>query len=172
MTTMNGSMKKLKSLAFRDMLNNLISTVGQATQEDQIIRCCLATAIEELEKWIYDEEWTPSVRSTDDIVLSDKIDPNTLTQLIELLKAGKLDNRKYTPEKEKIEYGPVNKLGLTAIEATTLMSGKRIAAIKEYRIRKDCGLREAKEFIDKIIEENPEYDVPPAKYHSLKNEYQ
>ena len=137
--------EKKKSIAFRDMLNNLIGTVGQATREDQVIRCCLATAIEELEKWIYpDTRWTPSVRSADDIVLSDKIDPKTLEQLIGLLAP-----------REEVEY--VNKLGLTAIEATTLMSGKKIATIKEYRKRKDCGLREAKEFIDQIIEENPEY---------------
>ena len=55
---------KDKALAMRDRLNKLAEDVmvGEPDMEDHVVACCLAVAVEELEKWIYDNDWTPSVR--------------------------------------------------------------------------------------------------------------
>jgi hypothetical protein len=47
----------------RDDLNRLINelTEDKSDQEGHILSCCLALAIEEIEKWMYHGEFTPSV---------------------------------------------------------------------------------------------------------------
>lgn len=55
---------KAKALAMRDRLGQMAEEVmrGEPDMEDHVVACCLAVAIEEIEKWIYDNGWTPSVR--------------------------------------------------------------------------------------------------------------
>ena len=56
---------KEEAVEMRDKLNKMASESLKDNPDMQghIIACCLAVAIEELEKWIYEkEEWTPSVR--------------------------------------------------------------------------------------------------------------
>jgi len=54
--------QKEKVVQIRDRLNNIVDEVmREGDQEAHVIACCLALAIEELEKFLYDDEWTPSV---------------------------------------------------------------------------------------------------------------
>lgn len=57
--------EKAKAVAMRDRLNKMAEEVMQGNppdMEDHVVACCLAVAVEELEKWLYDDQWTPSVR--------------------------------------------------------------------------------------------------------------
>lgn len=53
-----------KAIEFRDRLSSMVGEVEGSSQEDHIVRCCLALAIEGLEEWIYDGEFYPSVEPT------------------------------------------------------------------------------------------------------------
>ena len=55
---------KSKAIEMRDRLDKMAKEVmgSNPDMQDHIVACCLAVAIEELEKWIYDDGWTPSVR--------------------------------------------------------------------------------------------------------------
>ena len=50
-------------ISVRDQLNEMAREVveQQGDIEGEVCSCCIAIAVEELEKWIYGEEWTPSV---------------------------------------------------------------------------------------------------------------
>ena len=47
----------------RDDLNRLIDelTEDKSDQEGHVLSCCIAVAVEEIEKWMYNGEFTPSV---------------------------------------------------------------------------------------------------------------
>ena len=69
-------MSTSEAIRVRDALNELVRSVeGETDQETEIIRCCLAVGVEELEKWMYDGEFTPSVAPAIDITGED---PNSL----------------------------------------------------------------------------------------------
>jgi hypothetical protein len=55
---------KDKAVSMRDHLEALTKEMLLVSpdMEDHVVACCLAVATEELEKWIYDNDWTPSVR--------------------------------------------------------------------------------------------------------------
>ena len=51
------------AIEIRDRLNAIVDDVmSTGSQEDHIVACCVALAVEELEKWLYDGDFTPSVR--------------------------------------------------------------------------------------------------------------
>lgn len=55
---------KEKAISMRDRLNKMVeeTMAGSPDMEDHVVACCLSVAVEELEKWIYTNDWTPSVR--------------------------------------------------------------------------------------------------------------
>ena len=57
-----------RGLEIRDRLNAIIDELlaDSPTQEDHIIACSVAVGVEELEKWLYDGDFTPSVRPNTD----------------------------------------------------------------------------------------------------------
>lgn len=52
-----------KAILVRDSLNEMIDglTKNKDDQESNILACCVAVAVEEVEKWMYQGEFTPSV---------------------------------------------------------------------------------------------------------------
>lgn len=52
-----------RAILIRDRLNKMIDelTAGDDDQEGHILSCCIALAVEEVEKWMYHGEFTPSV---------------------------------------------------------------------------------------------------------------
>jgi len=53
---------KEKAIEIRDRLNAIVDEVmTSGDQEAHIVACCLALAVEELEKYLYEDGWTPSV---------------------------------------------------------------------------------------------------------------
>jgi hypothetical protein len=50
-----------QAIELRDRLNALIETLDQNEQDGLVLRCCLALAVEEVEKWMYQGQFTPSV---------------------------------------------------------------------------------------------------------------
>lgn len=52
-----------RAIEVRDKLNGIIDMllVDQDDQEANILACCIALAVEEVEKWMYHGEFTPSV---------------------------------------------------------------------------------------------------------------
>jgi len=57
-----------EAIRVRDELNKLIQSVdGETDHDTEIIRCCLAVGQEELENWLYDGKFTPSVAPVADI---------------------------------------------------------------------------------------------------------
>jgi hypothetical protein len=55
-----------KGVEIRDKLNAMIDELlVEPDMDSQVISCCLAVAVEELEKWIYDNQFTPSVIPAD-----------------------------------------------------------------------------------------------------------
>lgn len=79
---------KEKSTEIRDRLCKLSEEVmASQDQEAHVIACCIALAVEELEKWIYSDNFTPSVR------------PYTDSRKFEIpFKPGQEDDKEY--------YGP------------------------------------------------------------------
>jgi len=50
----------------RDRLNEMIESIEGDDQESHVMRCCVAVAVEEMERWMYDGKYTPSVRPVDE----------------------------------------------------------------------------------------------------------
>ena len=51
-----------KAIEIRDKLNNMVEELSETDDQDNVVMaCCLAVGIEELEKWMYDGTFTPSV---------------------------------------------------------------------------------------------------------------
>jgi len=52
-----------KAIALRDELNKIVDRLipDRSDQESNVLACCVALAIEEIEKWMYDGSFTPSV---------------------------------------------------------------------------------------------------------------
>lgn len=111
------------SQQYRDLLNNLIRTVVENNREAEIIRCCLAVSVEELEEYIYNGKFTPSVRP-----VSPSIAVSTSTVDASMAEL-ELDDEE---------------MGLA-------VTGRKIDAIKQFRIRRGCGLLEAKNTVEAFI---------------------
>ena len=56
-------MDKDFAISVRDQLNDMAREVVEQKGdiEGEVCSCCIAIAVEELEKWIYGDNWTPSV---------------------------------------------------------------------------------------------------------------
>jgi hypothetical protein len=52
---------------YRDILNALIASLPGDEQDEVVTRCCIAVAVEELEKWLYNGEFTPSTVPAEEV---------------------------------------------------------------------------------------------------------
>jgi len=113
------------SKRYRDLLNSIISTVVGDDQESEIVRCCLAVSVEELEDYIYDGKFTPSVRPAS----STPVAASSSTVQVSM------------PELE-----------LDDEEMKMAVTGRKIEAIKQFRSRRGCDLLDAKNIVEAFIE--------------------
>jgi ribosomal protein L7/L12 len=171
---------KEKATKVRDLLNTLISIQGNTSQEDAVINCALACAVEELEKWIYNGEFLPSVRPVDfnpkrleavlnipNVALSVEewamlSNPNmgkiqAIKSLHDRTGLGLVDCKAVVEAATGGENSDPNFPTVpsepTEDEKTWIKKGERIFAIKNLRGRTGMGLKEAKAIVDKWADE-------------------
>ena len=166
-------MEKDRSINLRDSLNSLIATLNGGTQEDEIMRCALSEAVESLERWIYDGNYTPSVRPADKIftikseIHSGKGGLSDDVLLEKYLKGRDRDRAIIEIEKdcgltpEQVvrivdEYERTATPVLHDEEMHLAKEGKKIDAIRVLRNRTRIGLKRAKD----LIEEYQKYVAP------------
>ncbi len=158
---------KERVVQVRDRLNGMVDEVMAAGDQDaHVIACCLALAIEELELYLYDGEWTPSVAPYKD---SRKFEiPFKKGEEDNDSFAGPPWNRKRTSVFDR--FPTAAKLKKTGIkvpqEQTDLSSrimdewteqekrvfreGERAPFIKAVRFGTGCTLRRAREYLEEM----------------------
>ena len=109
-----------EAIRVRDELNKLIQSVdGETDMDTEVIRCCLAVGQEELEKWLYDGKFTPSVAPVADITGED---PNNL----------RLRLPKHWTDAEKEFFGLGDKLRFIHALRAAVKPDPGIKAAKNY----------------------------------------
>ena len=123
----------------RDELNRLAERISKVdTQEGHILAGCVAVAIEEIEKWMYDGKFTPSVMPYREPT---KSEPSLASKIFETkqLTLPTIQGEADIPNDWKM----------------LLKNGEKIALIKKVREQYRCGLVEAKELVDDLVNRFP-----------------
>ena len=118
-----------RTVELRDKMNALIESIEGSDQEAYIMRCCVAVGVQELEKWMYDGEYTPSVKACSESV--DFRNVGGAQAIAEEL--AKIDF-----EKPFSDWSEAEKM--------TFREGKNISFIKALRTRTNCGLKVGKAY--------------------------
>lgn len=158
-------MEKDRSINLRNSLNSLIATLNGNTQEDEIMRCALSEAVESLERWIYDGNYTPSVRpadkiftikteihSGDKLLTDDRLRDKYLkgrsrvSAIIELEKDFGITQEKALRIVD--EYERTATPFLNDDEKRSAREGRKVEAIRMLKLRTCIGLKRAKDLIE------------------------
>jgi len=114
-----------RTVDLRDLMNAIVESIEGDDQEAYIMRCCVAVGVQELEKWMYDETYTPSVQACSE-------------------QATFVRGRE-TASKPMIDFElPFS--DWTEGEKNAFREGKKITFIKELRTRTGCGLKEGSSY--------------------------
>jgi len=123
------SAPSFKTVELRDRLNAIIESIQGEDQEAYIMRCCVAVGVEELEKWMYEGNYTPSVKPcTEKIVF---LQGTSLKSELDI-DSDLLPFTQWSQE-----------------EKDAFRGGQEIRFIKAYRTRTGSSLKDSKFYIER-----------------------
>lgn len=129
-------MPSQRAVHVRDRLNELISSIdGDDDQERHILRCCIAVAVEEIEKWMYGGNYTPSVMPVNQAVMD----------AVNAVGTGRLGVVDFDLE---FSLWPAD-------EKQFFRESKKIQFIKAVRARTSCELKVGKDYWERMEKRYP-----------------
>lgn len=168
------SVDKDKAIAMRDRLNRIAEEVmqGNPDMEDHVVACCVAVAVEELEKWIYSDDWTPSVRPYIDdrdfkipFMPGSEDDPSQVGPPWQRKKASILD--RFPTVRKLKQQGRLNPTDITEDALETLKStafdqwepdlreafrdGDKAELVKRIRLKTAASIKKILEFVEQCV---------------------